>query len=72
MTSLLLITIAIILFFIAMALYKRADNNSSASNYQTQPPPISNPAKERISVPPSRPPLSYWLKWKRDFPARAR
>ena len=71
MTSLLLIIIAIILFFIAMALYKQADNNSSASNYQTQPPPISNPAKERISVPPSRPPLSYWLKWKLDFPARA-
>ena len=71
MTSLLLIIIAIILFFIAKALYKQSDNNRSASNYHTQPPSISKPAERQVSVVPSRPPLSYWLKWKQDFPARA-
>ena len=71
MTSLLLIIIAIILFFIAKALYKQADNNSSARSFHTQTPTIRNSVEERRSVAPSQPTLSYWLKWKQDFPARA-
>lgn len=71
MTSLLLIIIAIILFFIAKALHKQADNNSSTSNYRTSTPTINNSIREQVSITPSTPTLSYWVKYKQDFPARA-
>lgn len=71
MTSLLLIIIAIILFFIAKSLYKQADNNSNTSNYHTQTPQRSDMVKEKVSLTPSTPKLSYWVEWKQNFPARA-
>ena len=70
MTAILLIIIAIILFFIAKALYKQADNIDKGS-YSATTSYSHDTAKSQITQEPPKPIVSYWETWKKDFPARA-
>lgn len=70
MTAILLFIIALLLFFIARALYKQADNIENG--YKNASASYSHDAvSSHISNEPPKPQISYWETWKKDYPARA-